>query len=381
MLNLYERQIVCVCESCWALRSGDAEFRPTGTRTLWLEDFELPEELWAQFRIPIGLAFFMHSSVTDCVVAMYPSPAGATESELHFETWSRLVEMNPVLATLEPDAEALIVNRMSDPPAFAIAPIDRCYMLVGLVKVVLGGDLGRRWRRGGDRVLLRRAPEGGRVSRPEVVEVPVAPEPEFEVLGATGRRHAAVPALDFDVHVTEPGGRQVYAIALTAQVMIEPARRELRRRDAREARRAVRAAGALGHDDPQPRLAPGGRARARRSPVRRPSGWPCRRSFDMEVASSKYLYGLPDGEVPLAFNFNGTVHYRADDGRLQISLVPWSCSAEFRLPVSHVARPDRPLLPAHRVDRAARVHDGRASAREGAARAADTRRLRGGAAR
>ena len=39
----------------------------------------------------------MHSSVTDCVVAMYPSPAGATESELHFETWNRLVEMNPVL--------------------------------------------------------------------------------------------------------------------------------------------------------------------------------------------------------------------------------------------------------------------------------------------
>ena len=62
MLNLYERQIVCVCESCWALRSGDPEFRPTGSRTLWLEDFELPEELWAQFRIPIGLAFFMHST-------------------------------------------------------------------------------------------------------------------------------------------------------------------------------------------------------------------------------------------------------------------------------------------------------------------------------
>ena len=36
---------------------------------------------------------------------------------------------------------------------------------------------------------------------------PVAPEPEFQVLGATGRRHAAVPAIDFDVHVSEPGGR------------------------------------------------------------------------------------------------------------------------------------------------------------------------------
>ena len=142
MLNLYERQIVCVCESCWALRSGEADFAPTGSRTLWLAGFELPEELWAQFRIPIGLAFFMHSSVTNCIVAMYPSPAGATESELHFETWSRLVAINPVLESLEPDAEALIVNRMSDPPVFAIAPIDRCYMLVGLIKASWEGISG-----------------------------------------------------------------------------------------------------------------------------------------------------------------------------------------------------------------------------------------------
>jgi hypothetical protein len=142
MLNLYERQIVCVCESCWALRSGDADFAPTGNRTLWLEGFQLPEELWAQFRIPIGLAFFMHSSVTDCIVAMYPSPAGATESELHFETWSRLVDLNPVLGNLEHDTEGLIVNRMSDPPAFAIAPIDRCYMLVGLIKASWEGISG-----------------------------------------------------------------------------------------------------------------------------------------------------------------------------------------------------------------------------------------------
>ena len=142
MLKLYERQIVCVCESCWALRSGDADFRLVGSRTLWLEGFELPEELWAQFRIPIGLAFFMHSTVTNCIVAMYPSPAGATESELHFETWSRLVEMNPVLRELEPDAEGLIVNRTSDPPQFAIAPIDRCYMLVGLIKASWQGISG-----------------------------------------------------------------------------------------------------------------------------------------------------------------------------------------------------------------------------------------------
>jgi hypothetical protein len=134
LLNLHERQIVCVCESCWAIHSGDAELRPVGQRTVWLEGFDMPEDVWGDFRIPIGLAFFMYSSVTECVVALYPSPAGATESELHFESWNRLSSLNPVLERLEPDGEALIVNRMSEPHAYAIAPIDRCYMLVGLIK-------------------------------------------------------------------------------------------------------------------------------------------------------------------------------------------------------------------------------------------------------
>ncbi len=135
LLNLYERRIECVCESCWALRSGDAEYRPTGARTLWLEDLELPEEVWASFQIPIVLAFFMESSVAGCEVALYPSPGGATESELHFSSWSRMLELNPILADLEPDIEGLIVNRLSEPAAYAIAPIDRCYALTGTIKV------------------------------------------------------------------------------------------------------------------------------------------------------------------------------------------------------------------------------------------------------
>jgi hypothetical protein len=134
LLNLVERRIECVCESCWALRSGDAEFRPVGARTVWLEEFELPDDVWASFQIPIGLAFFMESSIAGCVVALYPSPGGATESELHFSTWSRLVELNPVLSALEPDIEGLIVNRLADPPVYSIAPIDRCYALTGTVK-------------------------------------------------------------------------------------------------------------------------------------------------------------------------------------------------------------------------------------------------------
>ena len=46
--------------------------------------------------------------------------------------------------------------------------------------------------------------------------------------------------------------------------------------------------------------------------------------LDLELVAAKYFHSLPDGEVPLGFNFNGTIHYRGDDGRLQMSLVPWS---------------------------------------------------------
>jgi hypothetical protein len=134
MLHLVDRRIVCTCEACWALYSGNAEYRPTGMRTVWLEDFCCAPETWAAFQIPIGLAFFMRSTITQTVVAFYPSPAGATESELTLEAWEALVAANPVLQELDSDAEALVVNRMSDPPQYAIVPIDQCYGLVGLIK-------------------------------------------------------------------------------------------------------------------------------------------------------------------------------------------------------------------------------------------------------
>jgi hypothetical protein len=142
LLHLAERRLVCACEACWAMRSGEGDYRPTGNRTVWLPELDLPDELWASFQIPIGLAFFMHSTVTACVVAMYPSPGGATESELHFESWNGVCELNPVLRELEPDIEGLIVNRLSQPPAYAIAPIDRCYELTGTIKASWEGISG-----------------------------------------------------------------------------------------------------------------------------------------------------------------------------------------------------------------------------------------------
>jgi hypothetical protein len=111
---------------------------------MWLEDFELPEDVWAAFAVPIGLAFFLWASSVERVVALYPSPVGATECELSLEAWERLVELNPMLEHLEPDCEALLVNRLSTPPQYAIAPIDECYRLVGMIKAgwegISGGD-------------------------------------------------------------------------------------------------------------------------------------------------------------------------------------------------------------------------------------------------
>lgn len=139
LLDLEERRIVCVCPTCWSIRSGDARYRPTGSRTLWLEPFELTDELWAAFQIPIGLAFFLRSSSTGSIVGLYPSPAGATECELDLVAWQQLVSANPVLEDLDPDAEALIVNRMATPHVHAIAPLDDCYKLVGIIKATWEG--------------------------------------------------------------------------------------------------------------------------------------------------------------------------------------------------------------------------------------------------
>jgi hypothetical protein len=164
-------------------------------------------------------------------------------------------------------------------------------------------------------------------------QVPLTPEPEFAVLGATARRHSALPTLEFELHVSEPSGRQVYTVALSVQVMIEPARRSY---DAEARERLSELFG------PPERWSMTTRSLVwARVDVLVPSFTgsttfraPIQCSYDHELVAAKYFHSLSDGEVPLAFNFNGTIYYRDDHGGLQMTLVPWSCSAEFRLPVA-----------------------------------------------
>jgi len=99
-------------------------------------------------RIPIGLAFFVNSSVESRVLALYPGPAGATESLLKFDAWREIAERNPVLTEMEPDVEALLVNRVGGKGDHYLVPIDRCYELVGIIRAQWRGFSGgeEAWR-------------------------------------------------------------------------------------------------------------------------------------------------------------------------------------------------------------------------------------------
>jgi hypothetical protein len=73
------------------------------------------------------------------MIALYPSPAGPTESLLSLDTWSDIVQSNPVLNEMEADVTALLVNRVgqgrtSQPAEYYLVPIDECYKLVGIIR-------------------------------------------------------------------------------------------------------------------------------------------------------------------------------------------------------------------------------------------------------
>lgn len=136
LVDVSTRQLTCACQACAILFSGkaNAKLRRVPRRIRYLADFQLSDAQWESLLIPISMAFFFNSSETGRVVALYPSPAGATESLLDFESWSEIRRDNPVLDEMEADTEALLVNRMRGPAEYYLLPIDECYRLVGLIR-------------------------------------------------------------------------------------------------------------------------------------------------------------------------------------------------------------------------------------------------------
>lgn len=141
-------RLLCACDACAMLftASGETKYRRVPRDARSLSNFTLPDQAWNGLAIPIGLAFLYLSSVSGQVLAVYPSPAGPTESEIDKGSWEDLVADNPLLAKLNPDVEALLINRMKGARQYFVAPIDECYKLTGLVRKYWrgfsGGDEG-----------------------------------------------------------------------------------------------------------------------------------------------------------------------------------------------------------------------------------------------
>ena len=136
LVDLHSRALVCVCRACGLLFAPDGarqgRYRLVPERCVEVAGVAGPA--WDLFDIPVGIAFFFLNSSLGRMVAMYPSPAGATESLVPLDTWSDIVSCHPALSTLVPDVEALLVRRTRSDQESYIVPIDVCYELVGLMR-------------------------------------------------------------------------------------------------------------------------------------------------------------------------------------------------------------------------------------------------------
>jgi hypothetical protein len=140
LIETGSRKLLCTCKACAILFSGmGTKYKCVPRRVLVLSDFHLSDGQWESLMVPINMAFFFRSTPDARVVAFYPSPAGAMESLLPLETWNDVEDANAVLKEMDPDVEALLVNRLGPArgftaPEYYILPIDECYKLVGLIR-------------------------------------------------------------------------------------------------------------------------------------------------------------------------------------------------------------------------------------------------------
>jgi hypothetical protein len=145
VVNLDSRGLMCACRPCYLLftdQQATLRYRSVPERYLSFPDFALAARQWDELQIPVGLAFLFKNSVQDRTIAFYPSPAGATESELPLDAWAQLVAINPQLELLHPDVEALLVRgteRGAAELACYLVPIDACYELVGRLRLLWRG--------------------------------------------------------------------------------------------------------------------------------------------------------------------------------------------------------------------------------------------------
>jgi hypothetical protein len=135
LLNRASHQIACSCNACAILFCGQqaAKFLRVPRRMLKLEDFAFSEAEWDAMTLPIHMAFFVRGHADEST-ALYPSPAGVMESLIELPPWPDLTRSHSLLASVEPEVETLLVNRIGNQRAYFIVPVDAAYRLVGLIR-------------------------------------------------------------------------------------------------------------------------------------------------------------------------------------------------------------------------------------------------------
>lgn len=133
------RRVFCACPSCAALFSQEQERQ--GARYLRLQrraarlvGLSIDDASWADLSVPVGLAYFTMRSRTGEVVATFPGRSGLIQSFVPLKAWSALERRFPVLKSVLPDVEALLVRRTSRHQDYFQASVDHCFELAELLR-------------------------------------------------------------------------------------------------------------------------------------------------------------------------------------------------------------------------------------------------------
>ncbi|MFZ0882499.1 MAG: DUF6084 family protein, partial [Candidatus Acidiferrales bacterium] len=156
------------------------------------------------------------------------------------------------------------------------------------------------------------------------------PDLQLTIAGADAVQYAAAPLLSFKLRVeNRPSDEVIHTLALRAQIQLEVSRRKYDPGEQERLRDLFGEPSRWGqtlrsmlwtHADVMvPRFAGSTVAEI---PV------PC--SFDFNVAATKYFHGVSGGDLPLCFQFSGTVFYQGEDGAMQVAPISWDKEAKYR---------------------------------------------------
>jgi len=159
------------------------------------------------------------------------------------------------------------------------------------------------------------------------------PDLDFEILGVEPAVRGLVPLLHFKLGIkNEPPNETIQSVILQAQIQIQAPQRPYNEGEKEKLFEL------FGAPEQWGQTLRGKLWTHANTTVRTFQGTtdailsvPC--SYDLNLAATKFFYGLEEGDVPLLFLFSGTIFYAGADGRLQVQQISWNKECSYRMPV------------------------------------------------